>query len=272
MNKYAKSLRALALAVLATGAGQAAAATTYHVDCSAGGPEAGLDNPVRSLEQLNQIHFAPGARILFKRGTVCHGTFKPMAGSSGRPGAPIVVDAYGPAGLPRPAIAAGCVASRRDPDQSYTEAGKPPTGISPYRSLCTADDGPARRAALHLLNVEQWEINSLDLSNDGLGEGPRVGLLVQLEDFGTGTHYRVNDVYVHHVHGFSQDVKGPVMYKQTGGILFDITRGAAKEGRKPTRFDDVLVENSEVYHVDAIGISTARRGCAASMARPAATT
>lgn len=255
MNKYAHLLRAVALAALATGCGQAAAAT-YHVDCSANGPEAGLENPVRSLEALNQIQFAPGSRILFKRGSTCYGTFKPAAGSSGRPGAPIVVDAYGPADLPRPVIAAGCTQSRRDPDQSYTETGKPPSGVSPYRSLCTADDGPARRAALHLFNVEQWEINSLELTNDGLAEGPRVGLLVQLEDFGTGTHYRINDVYVHHVRGYLKDAKGQLAYKQTGGVLFDITRNTGPGGQpKQSKFDDVLIENSEVYHVDAIGIS-----------------
>jgi hypothetical protein len=238
-----------------------AAATTTHVDCSSNAVQQGqaagtVDSPVRSLDQLNQIQFGPGSRILFKRGSTCYGSFKPRAGSSGAADLPVVVDAYGPANLPRPAIAAGCRQSKVDPDQSLTESGKTPTGISPYRSLCTYDNGPATRAAVHLYNVEHWEINALELSNDGLAEGPRVGLLVQLENFGTGKHYRINNVYVHHVHGYAADVKGPVGFKETGGILFTITR-SAQAGAVPvkTRFDDVVIENSEVYHVDAIGIS-----------------
>ena len=37
----------------------------------------------------------------------CFGSFKPAAGSSGAPGAPIVVDAYGEKRAARPVIAAG---------------------------------------------------------------------------------------------------------------------------------------------------------------------
>ena len=234
---------------------------TYHVDCGAVGENSAQGtgtelNPIRTLEQLNQVQLAPGARVLFKRGSVCYGTFRPAAGSSGAPGAPIVVDAYGPEALPRPVIAAGCRKSRSDPAQASTESAKTAGGISPYHSLCTYDNGPAVRAAIHLFNVQQWEINSLELSNDGLSDGPRVGLLVQLENFGTGSHYRINNLYVHHVRGFSNDTKGPVMFKETGGILFNITRGTDRSAVPvKTRFDDVLIENSEIYHVDAIGIS-----------------
>uniref|UniRef100_UPI0025B7CDB8 AMIN domain-containing protein n=1 Tax=Aquabacterium sp. TaxID=1872578 RepID=UPI0025B7CDB8 len=67
------------------------------------------------------------------------------------------------------------------------------------------------------------DIEGLELTNDGLEDGPRVGLLVQLEDFGTGHHYHVRDLYVHHVRGMPKDDQG-LVYKETGGILFNITR------------------------------------------------
>eukprot|EP01034_Spumella_vulgaris_P042336 gene42336-52499_t len=46
-------------------------------------------------------------------------------------------------------------------------------------------------------------------------------------------------------------------YKATGGILFEVTRDSERRGvrQKKTNFDDVLVENSEIHHVDGIGLS-----------------
>jgi hypothetical protein len=251
----------LAVALILAGwRADAHAAQTLYVDCSSAAAKAdgSLQWPLNRLEQLNALRLQPGTRVLFKRGMSCHGSFKPQAGSSGKPGAPIVVDAYGDRALGRPVIAAGCRATQPDPDQSLTEARKTASGISPYYSLCTADDGLVRQAALHLVNVEHWEINSLELSNDGVAEAGRVGLLVQLEDFGIGHHYRINDVYVHHVRGYLQDTPGrELAYKETGGILFTVTRTQERPGskQKKTSFDDVVIENSEVYQVDGIGVS-----------------
>ena len=247
----------LAAAASASAAPNARAnAATVHVDCSdTGAASPGL---VTSLEALNGMHFAPGTRILFKRGVTCHGSFKPLAGSSGSANAPIVVAAYGDKAAGRPVIAAGCNDAVADPDQSLTERARTEHGISPYRSLCRSGGGPLQRAAIHLHNVQYWEIEGLELSNDDPDEGARVGLLVQLEDFGVGHHYHVRDVYVHHVHGMLKDQpSSQQVYKETGGILFNVTRHGEQPGKKQqkTRFDDVLVENSEIYHVDGIGLS-----------------
>jgi hypothetical protein len=245
------------LAGPAQAADAAAAGGALYVDCSSGKDGSGTQqDPIGSLAALNAIRLQPGAQVLFRRGSTCYGSFKPAAGSSGVAGRPIVVDAYGDASQPRPAIAAGCRTSRRDPDQVETAASKTPHGVSPYHSLCETDDGQVARAALHLENVEQWEINNIELSNDGLHEGNRVGLLVHLQDFGTGTHYRVNNVYVHHVHGYLENPSPAVSYKATGGVLFSV--GRQKDPKTPevrTRFDDVVVENSEIFHVDGIGLS-----------------
>lgn len=242
---------------------QAAPAAVVYVDCSSavagsGAGAGSLRQPWNSLASLNAIRFQPGTRIVFKRGTTCHGSFQPMAGSSGTAGAPIVVDSYGDPALPRPAIAAGCRSLRPDPRQELTAKARRPEGVSPYHTLCSADDGPFNRAAIYLLNVEHWEINGLELSNDGMEEAGRVGLLVQLEDFGTGHHYRINDVLIHHVRGYLKDEPGrKLAYKATGGILFEITRDGEARGarQQKSNFDDVLVENSEIFHVDGIGLS-----------------
>ncbi|MYM21182.1 hypothetical protein GTP46_00780 [Duganella sp. FT135W] len=207
------------IAALITGAARAA---EVRVDCSGASPAP----VVASLSALNTLHFAAGTRILFKRGVTCHGSFVPQAGSSGKPGMPIVASSYGDPAAGRAVIAAG-----------------------------SSEDATGARAAVHLYNLQHWELEGLELTNDGPGEGARAGLLVQLEDFGVGSHYHVRDVYVHHVRGYLKDVPGSeLVYKETGGILFNITRHGANQ--RKTRFDDVLVENSEIFHVDAIGLST----------------
>jgi hypothetical protein len=252
---------ALALALFCGGT----SAATLHVDCSstadavgAQSPRGSPQNPIDNLDELNAIRLKAGTHVLFKRGAICHGSFKPAAGSSGTADAPIVVDAYGDKGASRPVIAAGCKEATPDPTQSLTESRKTRTGISNYASLCKADAAAPNRAAIHLHNVQYWEINSLELTNDALTSGARVGLLVQLEDYGTGNHYRVNNVYVHHVRGQLKDAPGSQeSYKATGGILFAVTRDAEAVGHKQkrTHFNDVVVENSEIYHVDSIGLS-----------------
>ncbi len=259
----------LLLATLSLQAGCAAATTTtittttttLYVDCAAPGSIGGDGSraaPLNNLEALSARVLQPGSRIRFKRGSVCYGSFRPAAGSSGREGAPIVVDSYGARSLPRPVIAAGCRDFRADPLQQLSAAHRTAQGISPYVSLCRAASASEQRAALHLFNVDHWEIRDLELSNDGVQEGGRVGLLVQLENFGVGQHYRIDNVYVHHVHGYLQDRPGQALaYKATGGILFEVTRQDEMPDQpgQPTRFADVLIENSEVFHVDGIGIS-----------------
>ncbi|MHA4869244.1 right-handed parallel beta-helix repeat-containing protein [Duganella sp. PWIR1] len=239
------------IAAFKLGAASAAEAPVVQVDCSG----ASAAPVVGGLAQLNAMRFAPGTRILFRRGVTCYGSFVPQAGSSGVAGQPIVVGSYGDRAAGRAAIAAGCREGVADHDQAITRAARTARGISPYRSLCRSDGGTVARAAIHLRNLQHWEIEGLELTNDGLSEGARVGLLVQLEDFGVGSHYRVRDVYVHHVRGYLKDAPGSEhVYKETGGILFNITRHGVNQ--RKTRFDDVLVENSEIFHVDAIGLST----------------
>lgn len=240
---------------------------TLHVDCSLGSNGTGLPatlgsaaNPIHDLATLNRIVLTPGMHVRFKRGTTCEGSFTPAPGSTGAAGAPIVVDAYGDPKAQRPVIAAGCADAAADPDQSITEQHKTPSGFSGYYSLCKSDNPTVNRAAIYLFNTQYWEIRSLELTNDATTPGGRLGLYVRLEDYGTGSHYHVDDVYVHHVRGYLKDVAGNTVgsYKTTGGMLFEVTRDNEVVGTKEKRtgFDDIAVENSEIYNVDAVALST----------------
>lgn len=77
-------------------------AADYYVD-SAKGADSSIGTsarqPWKSLEKVNAAVFAPGDRVLFKNGSVWHGQLAP--GSSGAPGAPLVIDRYGRGMRPR---------------------------------------------------------------------------------------------------------------------------------------------------------------------------
>ncbi|MFE0130415.1 right-handed parallel beta-helix repeat-containing protein [Streptomyces sp. NPDC059037] len=206
------ALTALALAG-ATAAPAAAEAKTYYVDClrgsdNASGTSAGT--AWRSLQKASAHTYAPGEKLLLRRGTSCTGVLAPKG--AGAAGAPVLIDAYG-SGKAKPRIQAN-----------------------------------GARAALHLINTEQWEIRNLDLSNTGPATTTerRAGLYVQLTDYGTADHFVVDGVDVHDVNG--ADFKDP---DPSGGILF-VVQGSTT----PTRFNGLRVEDSTVRHVDRTGIGT----------------
>ncbi|MEU5000679.1 right-handed parallel beta-helix repeat-containing protein [Streptomyces sp. NPDC021622] len=206
------ALTALALAG-ATAAPAAAEAKTYYVDCQRGSDDASgtsAGTAWRSLQKASDHTYAPGEKLLLRRGTSCTGVLAPKG--AGAAGAPVLIDAYG-SGKAKPRIQAN-----------------------------------GARAALHLVNTEQWEIRNLDLSNTGPATTTerRAGLYVQLTDYGTADHFVVDGVDVHDVNG--ADFKDP---DPSGGILF-VVQGSTT----PTRFNGLRVEDSTVRHVDRTGIGT----------------
>ncbi|WP_020521880.1 carbohydrate binding domain-containing protein [Catelliglobosispora koreensis] len=186
-----------------------AANTAYYVDCSAATNGTGTQaSPWHNLATVNGRTFQQGDTVNFKRGATCNGQFKPLG--SGVAGNPIKAQAYG-TGTLRPVIAGGGTVY----------------------------------AAVHLYNVQQWEIRDLEVTNDAATAAERNGILVQLDNYGTGTHYLLSNVYVHHVKG------SDAQNKLSNGIQFRVSGTAV-----PTRFHDVIVENSEIYHVDREGLTT----------------
>ncbi|GIG56810.1 hypothetical protein Lfu02_11820 [Longispora fulva] len=197
----------LAATLLAPTPAGAAAPATYYLDCSAAATGDGTAaTPWRDLATVNAHTFAPGDTLALRRGVTCTGQLHPLG--SGTATAPVTVAAYG-TDTARPVVAAAGTAY----------------------------------AAFYLRNQEYWEIRDLELTNDAGTAAERDGLLVELTDFGTGHHYVVDNVYVHHVRGDDS--------KWSNGIQFRVSGTTT-----PTHFDDVLVQNSEVFHVDREGLTT----------------
>ncbi|MHA6763557.1 right-handed parallel beta-helix repeat-containing protein [Streptacidiphilus sp. PAMC 29251] len=210
---------AMGIGVALTVSGPAAAATPpavghrYYVDCASGRDTAAGTSPQaawRTLARVDAVTFRPGDSILLRSGTTCVGVLSPHG--SGSAGHPIVVSSYG-AGA-RPAI-----------------------------------NGAGAPEAVFLDNVQQWEIRGLDVSDPAAPDGtPRIGIYVLLDDFGTGSHFVIDDVDVHDVVGV--DSTGPDA-QDSGGIVFK-----AAGSTVPTGFDGIKVLGSTVSGTDGYGIAT----------------
>ncbi|MFF2040724.1 carbohydrate binding domain-containing protein [Kitasatospora sp. NPDC058170] len=203
---------AAALAVPAVPPATAATPTARYLDCSAAANGDGSQaSPWNTLDAANAQVFGPGDQLLLMRGATCTGTLKPHG--SGIAGAPVTLAAYG-TGTARPVVAGSA---------SSTE-----------------------KAAVHLSNVEQWEIRDLEITfrDTGSTRRERNGLLVEIADLpdGVGSHYLVDDVYVHDVDGDAT--------KWSNGIQFRVSGTTT-----PTAFDDAVVRNSRISNVDREGLT-----------------
>ena len=110
-----------------------------------------------------------------------------------------------------------------------------------------AIDGAGEQAALRLRNQEFWDIANLELTNDDAAPGLRRGLLVTAENTGGALHHiHVTGLEIHRVKG---QLGADMVSKCTGGIGFE-----AVAAMKPTRFDDVLIENNYIHSLDNMGV------------------
>ncbi|HMI50375.1 MAG TPA: right-handed parallel beta-helix repeat-containing protein [Candidatus Saccharimonadales bacterium] len=96
--------------------------------------------------------------------------------------------------------------------------------------------------AMLLKNQEYWEISDLDITNWGAKAAVRRGVHVALENFGEAHHIYLRSLVVH-------DVNGSDEMKPNGGIHY-----TSSGERRPSRFIDLRIEDSEIYHVDRSGI------------------
>ncbi|MBN2269783.1 MAG: right-handed parallel beta-helix repeat-containing protein [Sedimentisphaerales bacterium] len=100
------------------------------------------------------------------------------------------------------------------------------------------------KEALLLENQEYWEVSNLELTNKGASPMPRrCGVRVSISDFGTAHHIHLNGLYVHDVNGSNIKADGAGY-----GILWE------NFGKKPSRFDDLLIENCTLERTDRNGI------------------
>ncbi|WP_406162701.1 hypothetical protein OG298_39450 [Streptomyces sp. NBC_01005] len=209
------ALVAVALAASTAPAASATATTiardnsgqVQYVDCgAASGKENGSrSRPWRTLDQVNRLNLKPGSSILLRRGSRCTGTLAPQG--TGQPGKPMMIGAYG-------------------------------------RGAKPVIDGGGNPETLLLKNTQWVEAKDLEITNSGNPGRNKRGVRVQLQDFGTGTHYRLTGLDVHDILG--DDTKGT---EGSAGILFSVTGSAV-----PTKFDDVVVSGNTVRTVDREGI------------------
>jgi hypothetical protein len=184
--------------------------TTYYVDGAQGDDARDGTTPDRAwktLERVNRTVFAPGDKILFKAGSRFSGQLAPQG--SGKDGAPIIVDLYG-------------------------------TGNKPLIEA----EGDYHEALL-LQNQEYWEINNLELTNQGwIHRGYRYGVRVRAWEFGTMRHIHLKNLFVRDVNGSLRKSRG-----EGHGIVWE--NGGAKVR---SRFDDLLIEGCHLLRTDRNGI------------------
>ncbi|MGW8884947.1 right-handed parallel beta-helix repeat-containing protein [Streptomyces sp. NPDC055749] len=211
-HRRIRELTALCVLLTLGTAAPAAAAhgegrTVHHVDCrTADGHRNGsADRPWNSLKQVNSLPLKAGDKVLFARGSRCTGTLAPRG--AGAEGNPLTIGAYG-------------------------------TGAKPVI------DGAGAPDAVLLRNTEWIEVSGLEITNAGAPGRNKRGVHVVLDDYGTGSHYRLTGLDIHDVLGDDTKHTGG-----SAGILFSVT-GSAVE----TRFDDVRVEGNTLRTVDREGI------------------
>ena len=199
---------AMRSAFLVLWCGVAVNAATYYVDSRSGkDTNAGVTAaaPWKTLDKVNAARFLPGDRILLRSASVWQGQLAPQ--SSGSDAAPIIIDRYGKG--PRPRIDA---------------------------------EGQVEDA-VRLYNVQNIEVRSLEITNQGREPAIRRGVHILLDNFGTAKHIVVSGLYIH-------DVNGTNKRKDNGGIIFR-TNG----DKTPSRFDGLTIERNIVWRVDRSAIA-----------------
>jgi hypothetical protein len=195
----------------------APSACTYYADSQSGSDSSdGLSETKawKSLDVVNGKTFSAGDTILFKAGCVWKGQLKPQG--SGTPDNPIRIDQYG----------------------SNEAAGG-------FNGLPRIDAEGQFDAALHLYNVQGWEVRNLELTNTGPADKPRrSGVWVQIRNFGTARHIILEGLYIH-------DVNGSLVKKAGGGQGIHLSN----EGNQtPSRFDGLKVSRCLLRRCQRNGI------------------
>lgn|SRR5690625_774509 len=167
-----------------------------------------ISHPWKSLERLNKVTFQPGDQILFKAGTEFNGQFEPKG--SGSAENPIVVDRYG---------------EGEDP----VIHGKGET-----------------QQTIFLKNVEYWEINHLEITNQG--EQPKAGrngITILAWNYGEMNHIHLKNLTI-------RDVNGSTVKSEGGGNGIHWNCGGDSI---PSRLVDLLIEDCHIYRCHRNGIT-----------------
>ncbi len=175
----------------------------------------------QSLSKFNSATFQPGDHIYFKAGCTWNGCMEigdawgPAQGS-GTAANPIVIDAYG---------------------DISNKNNKPRINGYPYGN-----------DTLKIQSIEYWEINNLQLTNDGPTDAtPRTGVSVSSVNYGQMNHIYLKDLYIHDVRGVSSlDGWG------TGAI--STGRWDPDGGQYESYLNDILIEDCYIEDADPYGV------------------
>lgn len=191
------------------------AAGIYYIDSENGNDtNDGLSqtNAWKSLNKVNSSFFKPGSKLLFKAGGTWIGQLSPLG--SGASGNPIVIDQYG-------------------------------TGSKPLFN----GNGIVANGVVKLYNQSYWEINNLEIINDGPSNAERRGVEINGSNFGLISHIYLLNLEIHDIRG---TIGGALSDKRSAGIYFTVTN----DTQVPTRYDDILVEGCLIYNCQNQGIVT----------------
>ncbi len=161
--------------------------------------------------------FEPGDVILFKRGRIFSGMFAPQG--SGTADQPIRIASHGEGAMP------------------------------------IINAMGVNKAAIHLKNVEYWEIHNIEVTNtDGTDnhQGVIMGIYVETDDDRPNTvmnHIHIKHCYVHDVNGITLD-SDPDDAKGHGGIHVHTF------GTIPTMIHDLRIVGNTVERTGGVGIAT----------------
>ncbi|MGB2868309.1 MAG: T9SS type A sorting domain-containing protein [Bacteroidota bacterium] len=104
-------------------------------------------------------------------------------------------------------------------------------------------------ATVYLYNSTCWEINNLEITNDGQTAADRRGVLVTASNFGLVEHIYLKNLDIHNVKGI---VGSGNDAKRTGGIGVE----TAADDLVATRYDDVLIDGCSIGYAENTGIYT----------------
>lgn len=235
MNKRVrqKALAAVLAVVALMGAAAVPAAAeagegpAYYVDAVNGNDAndgASPGSAWKTLEKVSATTFAPGDRILLKRGCAFNGVLWPKG--SGTEGNPIVIDAYGEGS--RPIIDGQGVCYDKDSDPSnYVDA------------------------AVYFCDQEYITVRNLEVTNDAEALADRMGIHFDAKaktdgKAGRYVNYRGLTVENCYVHDIASDHTNGEHARMAAIITWSRNWYAS--------FSDVLIQNNEIANADSCGI------------------
>lgn len=110
-------------------------------------------------------------------------------------------------------------------------------------------NGVVASGVILLFNQSYWELNDLEIINSASTDAERRGVEIAASNFGLVEHIYLKGLSVHDIKG---TIGNELSDKRSAGIYFTVK----DDSQKPTRFNDIRVENCLIYNCQNQGIVT----------------